>query len=523
MLKALFKKQLLELLASMTKGNKKSSNKVLYIVLFAFLFLMFGIMFFGLSQTLYDSFVHMGLMWLYFAMLGGISIILGIIGSVFSTYSMLYQAKDNELLLSMPIKPSIILFVRMISVYIMCFAFQAVVTIPSFIVYFMNNAVTPQGIFALAAAIFMLPALTLVLSCILGYLIALLASKFNNTNIITTLMYFLFFGLYLYLYTQTSSIISAIIENASQIGGFIKTFLYPLYLFGCGAKGDTLSLLWFVIIASALFAIVYAVLSYSFLKLATTKRGTVKKAYREGDIKAASPFGALLRKELKRFLSSPIYMFNCGMGTIMLIVVLIFGAINADVISNLAVLLGKNIFSLIVCGLIMLISATNYITSPSISLEGKSIWIVKSLPVLPWQIFEAKIALHLIITLPAVTIAAIGFSYILKFGIIECIMVLLCCTLFTVLCALWGIYINLRLPMLDYTSETAVIKQSMSIFLGMFIPWVYIMLAVALYFITRNVIDEYIYLVCVSVITMILCTVFMRHLKTKGSERFNSL
>lgn len=522
MLKALLRKQLMELLSSMTRGSKKSNKKLTYIVLLVCL-VMFGFIFFGLSQTLYDSFVPLGLLWLYFAVLGGISVISGIIGSVFSTYSMLYQAKDNELLLSMPIKPSIILFVRMISVYIMCFIFQIVVIIPAFIVYFMNNALTVQGVFALLTAIFVLPMMTLVLSCILGYLIALLASKLNNTNAVITVIYVLFLGLYLYCYTQMSSLIAAILSNAQQIGGFIKTFLYPLYLFGCGAKGDALSLALFVLIAFAVFALIYAIISHSFLKLATTKKGITQKAYREKSIKASSPFRALLRKEMKKFVSSPIYMFNCGIGSVMLVVVLIFGAINADVISKLTLLLNKDVFSLIACGGIMLISAVNYITAPSISLEGKNIWIVKSLPVLPWQIFEAKIALHLIITLPAVFIASLGFSYILKFSAFECIAVLLCCALFVLLCALWGLYINLKLPKLDYVSEAVVIKQSMSTFLGMFVPWAYIMLAAALYFITGNILDETVFLMCITAITLILCFVFYRSLKTKGAERFNSL
>ena len=41
--------------------------------------------------------------WLYFAIMGLMAILLGAFGSVFNTYSGLYLAKDNDLLLSMPI------------------------------------------------------------------------------------------------------------------------------------------------------------------------------------------------------------------------------------------------------------------------------------------------------------------------------------------------------------------------------------------------------------------------------------
>ena len=41
--------------------------------------------------------------WLYMALMGIVSVILGVFGSVFNTFSTLYQARDNDLLFAMPI------------------------------------------------------------------------------------------------------------------------------------------------------------------------------------------------------------------------------------------------------------------------------------------------------------------------------------------------------------------------------------------------------------------------------------
>ena len=41
--------------------------------------------------------------WLYRALMGIVSVTLGVFGSVFNTFSTLYQAKDNDLLFAMPI------------------------------------------------------------------------------------------------------------------------------------------------------------------------------------------------------------------------------------------------------------------------------------------------------------------------------------------------------------------------------------------------------------------------------------
>lgn len=59
--------------------------------------------------------------------------------------------------------------------------------------------------------------------------------------------------------------------------------------------------------------------------------------------------------------------------------------------------------------MLCLISSMNDITAPSVSLEGKNIWIVQSLPVTAWQVLRAKLNLHIVLTIPplAILIAAV--------------------------------------------------------------------------------------------------------------------
>ena len=56
-----------------------------------------------------------GMGWLYFALMGLMAMFLGAFGSVFNTYSSLYLAKDNDLLLSLPIPVRIIMASRLVS------------------------------------------------------------------------------------------------------------------------------------------------------------------------------------------------------------------------------------------------------------------------------------------------------------------------------------------------------------------------------------------------------------------------
>ena len=62
--------------------------------------------------------VESGLTWVYFAMMGLIAVTFSIIGGIFTTKAKLYEAKDNDFLLSMPVSTKTILFVRMVSLYL---------------------------------------------------------------------------------------------------------------------------------------------------------------------------------------------------------------------------------------------------------------------------------------------------------------------------------------------------------------------------------------------------------------------
>mgnify|MGYP006900171098 CR=1 FL=1 len=55
---------------------------------------------------------------------------------------------------------------------------------------------------------------------------------------------------------------------------------------------------------------------------------------------------------------------------------------------------------MLVCGMVCTIAAMNFITAPSVSLEGGTLWLLQSLPVAPQQVLRVKVELQLLLTLP---------------------------------------------------------------------------------------------------------------------------
>ena len=135
MTKTLFKKQMMELFSFFWQDKKKNKNRtgirlIMSVLLYLGIFGMLAVMFYFVADVLCEPLAAANMSWLYFSLTGIIGVIMGAFGSVFNTYASLYAAKDNDLLLSMPIPSSRILLVRLSGVYAMGLLYEMLVMIP---------------------------------------------------------------------------------------------------------------------------------------------------------------------------------------------------------------------------------------------------------------------------------------------------------------------------------------------------------------------------------------------------------
>ncbi|MBQ3319813.1 MAG: hypothetical protein IJG75_04830, partial [Spirochaetia bacterium] len=178
MLKVLLKKQLAEVFKSYfydAKKNKMRSKGSIVAWFIFYVVIMVGLlggMFTFLAFSLCGGLVQVGMGWLYFVLMGGIAIVLGAFGSVFNTYSGLYLAKDNDLLLSMPIPVRIIITARLMNVYLMGAMYAATALLPALIVYWIVAGVTAARIICGVALFLTVTVIVLLLSCLLGWVVA---------------------------------------------------------------------------------------------------------------------------------------------------------------------------------------------------------------------------------------------------------------------------------------------------------------------------------------------------------------
>lgn len=529
--RALFKKQMQESFSWLymdrkTGKNRTKSGLILYVLLYIMVFGVLGAMFYMMAQTLCEPLVQMGLGWLYFAVMGTVAVVMGVFGSVFNTSAALYQAKDNDLLLALPIPTGKILVMRLSGVYMMGLLYELLVMVPALILWFSCNQPGLAGIFFSLLLPFVLSVFILTLSCILGWVVAMVSGRVKNKSFVTVVLSLGFIGGYYYVYFQAYNILMNFLANADTLAENARSFWNPLYHLGLSAEGNVKSMLLLTAAVAGIFSVVYFTLWHSFLKLATGNRGAAKVRYKETTAKAGNADSALLRKEFRHFAGSSTYMMNCGLGIIFLVVAGIALLLRQELIKETVygMVGADNTFvALLATAMVCILTTMNDMTAPSVSLEGKNLWLAQVLPVSGWQVLKAKLKMHLILTLLPTAFLVICVEIVFGFDMIYRILFPVIAALFVVLMAELGLAVNLKMPNLNWTSEIVPVKQSVGVMIALFGGWAIVIGFGVQYVVLADFVSPLVYLIAVGVLLLVGTGILLLWLKNRGEKIFAAL
>ena len=475
MFKALLKTRLLSYIDYLNGGNrnKKGGKKraaayaLLYVFLFAMFAMMIGIFFAALARPFKDS----GLDWLYFAFYGMISFVLMVFFSIFMTQSQLYDAKDNELLLSMPVPPAFILGSRICALLLENFVYGLVVAVPAIIVWLANFPLSPTGILAFALITLSMPFFAFAVTGIFGYLLHMILSRLRNKTIFSALFAIVFLGAYFYFYNKLNTYIQYLAANGQEVADTIAGYVKPvLWLGRAASEGNIKDLCFLLLLFIGSFAVIYAFLSATFIKTATVKRGVAKVRYTNKPMRVSTASGAIIGKEIRKLFSSSVYLLNAGIGMVMLLIGVVYLVVKKSDIEAMAGQMPAmgDIFAPLGALAICLLMSMTLIAPVTISLEGKSLWILKSMPLKASAILSAKADTHIICTLPFGLVASAALIYVLDMQPLMIGLTVVLPAVFSLFTAYLGVAVNLRFPKLDWVSEAQVVKRGASVMICMF-------------------------------------------------------
>ena len=446
--------------------------------------------------------------------------------SIYKAQGILFSFKDYDLLMSLPVKKSDILISKMLQLLVVNYFFSLFVLLPSAIIYFKYSNTSPLFFLNLVLVYLTLPLIPIVISSIIAFGISYISSRLRYKNLIITLGTIGVTLLFLISSFKSNELINSFIANSATISEGILKIYPPAILAVRGlANNNFIDILLFVLLSVLVFSIFVIIFSKSFKSISSRLQESYKKSnYKMKEMKSSTQLMALLKKEIKRYFASPIYVINTIIGPILLIgmaVATLF--MGEEVLATiLEVDIVKEIIPLfiivVVCGTLAISCTTN----SSISLEGKNLWILKSSPIKPIVIFKAKIALNLILILPLLLISDIIFMISLNLSVIQFTWLVAISIIFSLVVPIIGVIINLVFPKFNWISETAVVKQGASVIIQMLISAAIIAIPV-LIFIYGKIQNINLFLLGTLIYELIVLGAITVILNTTAVKLFNKL
>ena len=462
------------LLGTDIKNNKGKAILIILLLVYAlgaFLF-TFGMLFFDLAATLnqldlLDTLLIYGFIY---------STMLSIMFVLFRANGYLFNYKDYEILEPLPIKTNTVLAAKTtIMLSFITFSIFIFIAPIMFSYYYHGGFDIVSIIFFLLAAL-TIPIIPTVIFSFISMLIARFTSRFRKNNIVYIILLFaVFLGImYLSLSMNTMGDVNpflgqrALMESLSGYYPLIKWYVQAV------ADKNILSLILLLITNIAVF--VLFILGVRNLVRSTNQRG-LSKVVRKNNKAAKSVrrnvLSTIAAKESRTFFNTPIYVFNVGFGPVILMVLSVASLFFTEQIESyltLTINLGVD-FEIIVLILIGFSLSMTYSTAISLSLEGKNLWIIKSLPIKAKTVMHGKMLFNVLLGLPIAIISLLLFTFSLDISFLRLLIMMIFVASISFIVTTMGSVINLYMPKFKFRNPTEVVKQSAGAFFGMFVTW----------------------------------------------------
>lgn len=464
------------------KLKKISKNTFIVIVIVALCYCV-GLFANIVAEPLYkQSYTYVMLALMIF-----VSLILCIVNTIYKSQGMLFMSKDNDLLLSLPLEKKTILASRIIKLMLSQYIWTAIILVPSLIVYVYYEGFTLSLFFSSIVMLVAIPILPVIVGTILGYIATLISSRFKNKNMMQIIVSIITFGISFYVGFSFSDRLNELLNTPQDVYITLKQIYYPMGLYI--ESIDTLSwsnllmILGINVIPLALFIVVFSFMYFNIISKLSENHSRSKFELKSSKIKLQSIFDTLVSKEAKKYFRSSIYLLNTIVGPTILIVGAMYLALKGF---NISSLVGDNtdiliqIKQLIPFGLYIIVAisiSTANISASSISIEGKSIQLLKSLPMNITNVLLAKIVFHFIVVFLPVLISVVVAAIVLEVSAIDIFILVIACGLNVFMLAVLGLCINIMLPKTD-ASDIAIVKQSASSICTIIIGILYSVLAI---------------------------------------------
>ena len=458
------------------KSKKKAASGLGALALMAFLALYLSATYsFVLTQMLAES----GAVDLALPLMAMMAGMMSLLLTIFAASGLVFGGKDNDIMLTLPVSAFTVVLGKVLALYLENLVFCGLWMAPTGVCYLLCAGL-PAGQAALFCVrllliIPFLPLLPSALALLGGWLIAYVSGRLRHKAAVGTVLGMAFVCIVLVGSMQVNRTLEMLLRDLAGMRRTLHTWLLPFGLLldalaGAGAAQCALGLCGFLLLSLLPFlALVWAIGTQYKTILSRLASRALRSDYKLRGVKTSGMFAALFAKECRRYFGTTIYVMNTGVGAVMLLGMAVYALVmRGQVLPVLAQLGGVGAALPMTALLLCTVQAMINTACVSISLEGKTIWILKEAPVPPHALFGAKALLNVLMSAvpAAVSVVLLWAGYAPDAA--DALGLLLLCVCFGLFTPVYGLTVNLLLPRMDCENDTIIVKQSASCAVGIF-------------------------------------------------------
>lgn len=443
---------------------------------------------------------------------------------------MLFGFKDLDMLKAMPFTEREIVFSKIAVFTLTEYAYAGSFFLPVILIFGIKAGMSWMFYVLALIGYIALPLLPISLSSLIGMGLEKISAGRKHSELIKNVLGVVFF-VAIYAVSMYAGFSSSSSQGSAFLGMnqyFEKVMILSKWYMEGAINNNVLLVLASMAVSIAVYIAFLYFYSGTVMKInARSNQGYHVTNFQVKKEKMNSVFKAVFIKERERFFKNFLYVFNTAFGMLVLMGGSIYLAFNKSFMIEVAgevLRANSDMYALVsqifILGIIFFgqLSCT---TSSSISLEGKSLWIMKSLPVTVKQIFWAKMLVNILIIMIPSTISLIMLGLVFGFGLDYYLLGLVFISASALGISMFGLLVNLHFPKLEFENEQEVIKQSMAAFIGAMVPMFGGMGMIILFFASGASISFmfYIFIIVYIVIDIFLYIILM----DDGKRKFESL
>lgn len=503
--------------------NVKEKNLVILVVLALLsslgIFAFATLYMFLLGQT----FIEIGCVELLILMGLAFGTLMCFVSNIPMCDSTLFHSRDYEMLASMPVKTKDIIISKFLTLVLINYGMMGLLIFSSTLVVAVLGALTlPMFLLILVVFIFS-PLLPLSLSAFCSFVFSKLTSKLKHKNLISTILTIAFVVSFMFISMSFRDLETDQTINAyAYILNTFKNMGYLPYLAFTGITGNYLNLIIYIVSSTAVFTLFFMIVSLNYNKINSDLKTTYKNENFEMEKEKNSNVN-LLSLELRKYFNLSGYVLNTIIGPIMgtvVLIVLMMQGLDTTIIA----IGGDSYLALVVVALVCIFTSITPTTAATISLEGKHLWILKSMPIETKKILEAKVMVSVLTSIPFQIINGLLVFFVWKCSLLDLAFIILIPSLFSICMSYLGLYINLKAPRFDWDNPIKIVKNSTSVLITMLSSAI-IYIVTGIIAIVLMVLGVYVYLILgiMAVILLGLLIICIKLVHTKGISLFEGL